>query len=209
MGNCLTTQDSKPDSRQYNVPKAITKKKHKPTFMKIAMAGSSKSGKTTIATHFARKHFADTYIETIGVEYYATNHMVDHTKVKFQIWDLCGRHMFRNFVLQYLTHMHGVMVCYDCTNRTSFDEVKSWLEIINKTCIYNPKLLLVGTKNDLTHEKQVSTNEALEFAKEHNMELIEISSKIHKDVEKCFNKIYEKMIEMDETNIIFSEEVDK
>ena len=53
-----------------------------------------------------------------------------------------------------------MQVTYDVTDLESFNNVKQWLNEIDRYASENVNKLLVGNKNDLTSQKVVSTETA-------------------------------------------------
>ena len=49
---------------------------------------------------------------------------------------------------------------YDITDRESFDNVKQWLNEIDRYACENVNKLLVGNKSDMDSKRQVETQEA-------------------------------------------------
>ncbi|KAK3728405.1 hypothetical protein QZH41_017641, partial [Actinostola sp. cb2023] len=71
------------------------------------------------------------------------------------------------------------LVCYDITNRKSFENVSSrWLADIRK---YEPKppVILIGTKADLTSKRQVEEAEATKLAKTLNGDIAYVEVSYH------------------------------
>ena len=75
---------------------------------------------------------------------------------------------------------------YDITDRESFDNVKQWLNEIDKYACENVNKLLVGNKSDLESKRQVDTEEAKAFADERGIPFLETSAKSSTNVEKSF-----------------------
>ncbi len=75
---------------------------------------------------------------------------------------------------------------YDITDRESFDNVKQWLNEIDKYACENVNKLLVGNKSDLDSKRQVDFDEAKAFADERGIPFLETSAKSSTNVEKSF-----------------------
>lgn len=82
-----------------------------------------------------------------------------------------------------LSHVPQV---YDITDRESFDNVKQWLNEIDRYACENVNKLLVGNKSDLDSKRQVDTDEAKAFADERGIPFLETSAKSSTNVEKAF-----------------------
>jgi Ras-related protein Rab-1A len=73
---------------------------------------------------------------------------------------------------------HGIMVVYDTTDQTSFNNVKQWLQEIDRYACDNVHKMMVGTKTDLLSKKVVDTETAREFAEQLNLPFCETSAKV-------------------------------
>ena len=84
----------------------------------------------------------------------------------------------------------GALLVYDITKHTTFDDVRSiWLEELRNNADANIVVMLVGNKSDLRHLRDVTTEEAFEFAKQHNLSFIETSALGGENVDKAFQNI--------------------
>ena len=70
------------------------------------------------------------------------------------------------------------MVCYDITQKTSFDHVKSWVEEARKIRGDQVSIIIVGNKIDLAEKRQVSTEEGQALADELGTKFTEASAKV-------------------------------
>ena len=75
---------------------------------------------------------------------------------------------------------------YDITDRDSFDNVKQWLNEIDRYACENVNKLLVGNQSDLDSKRQVEYDEAKAFADERGIPFLETSAKSAINVEKSF-----------------------
>lgn len=58
---------------------------------------------------------------------------------------------------------------YDITRRTTFNHISSWLSEANNLASPNTILFLIGNKADLDASRDVTREEAEEFAREHGL----------------------------------------
>jgi Ras-related protein Rab-1A len=70
-------------------------------------------------------------------------------------WDTAGQERFRTITSSYYRGAHGIIIVYDITDRESFDNVKQWLNEIDRYACENVNKLLVGNKCDLESKRQV------------------------------------------------------
>ena len=101
-------------------------------------------------------------------------------------WDTAGQERFRTITSSYYRGAHGIIVVYDITDRESFENVKQWLNEIQKYASEHVNVLLVGNKSDLEPSRQVETEEAAAFASQRGIPFLETSAKASQNVESAF-----------------------
>ena len=72
------------------------------------------------------------------------------------------------------------------TDQESFNNVKTWLQEIDRFASEHVNKLLVGNKNDMTSKKVVDSAVAKEFADSHGIKFLETSAKTSENVEAAF-----------------------
>jgi GTPase SAR1 family protein len=99
---------------------------------------------------------------------------------------VAGQERFRTITSSYYRGAHGIIIVYDVTDQESFNNVKSWLQEIDRFASEHVCKLLVGNKNDMTSKKVVDTAVAKEFADSLGIKFLETSAKTSENVEAAF-----------------------
>merc|ERR1711964_860690 len=86
----------------------------------------------------------------------------------------------------YYRGAHGIIVVYDVTDQESFNNVKQWLQEIERYACESVNKLLVGNKSDLTTKKVVDWTTAKEYADSLAIPFLETSAKNATNVEQAF-----------------------
>ena len=156
---------------------------------KLLLIGDSGVGKSCLLLRFADDTYTESYISTIGVDFKIRTIELDGKTVKLQIWDTAGQERFRTITSSYYRGAHGIIVVYDVTDQESFNNVKQWLNEIDRYANENVNKLLVGNKSDLSTKRVVDQETAAEFAGQLNIPFLETSAKNATNVEKAFMKM--------------------
>lgn len=110
--------------------------------------------------------------------------------VKLNIFDTAGLENFKSVTKSYYTGSAGVILCYDISDRSSFDQIQTWVNEIKMYCSTNIKIMLVGTKSDVNRKPtSVTTIEGQQFANLHGYDFIETSAKHNINVKECFHNL--------------------
>nr|AJC97112.1 Rab1A [Macrobrachium rosenbergii] len=153
---------------------------------KLLLIGDSGVGKSCLLLRFADDTYTESYISTIGVDFKIRTIELDGKTIKLQIWDTAGQERFRTITSSYYRGAHGIIVVYDTTDQESFNNVKQWLQEIDRYACENVNKLLVGNKCDLTHKKVVGYQTAKEYADSLGIPFLETSAKNATNVEQAF-----------------------
>ncbi|KAF5307220.1 hypothetical protein FQR65_LT00736 [Abscondita terminalis] len=160
---------------------------------KLLLIGDSGVGKSCLLLRFADDTYTESYISTIGVDFKIRTIDLGGKTIKLQIWDTAGQERFRTITSSYYRGAHGIIVVYDCTDQDSFNNVKQWLEEIDRYACDNVNKLLVGNKNDLTTKKVVDFTTAKEYADQLGIPFLETSAKNATNVEQAFMTMAEEI----------------
>ena len=176
----------------------------KKTVVTLSLLGESQVGKTCLCGVYLGLEFQSDTLHTIGMEkLYTEMTMPDGNKVSIKIWDTAGQERFRSIALQSLRTSKGIAVVFNVADKTSFDKINYWLEQIKNVSVNIP-IVLFGNKCDLEN-RQVTKEEAENYAKEKNILYFETSAKNNIGVKEGFEalaiKAYEKLENSNNINI--------
>jgi small GTP-binding protein len=154
---------------------------------KFVVIGDTSVGKTSLITQFVPGAYSSPTFASIAVDFLCRLVDLDGTKVKVQIWDaLLYGERFPNLYRGYFRSVHCVFLVFDVTHRDSFRHVTKWLHQTHEYCNTPATVLLIGNKCDLADQREVSTEEAKEYASERGLAYVETSAKTGENVEGAF-----------------------
>ncbi|KAA8582616.1 hypothetical protein FQN60_006287, partial [Etheostoma spectabile] len=189
---------------------------------KVMLVGDSGVGKTCLLVRFKDGAFlAGSFISTVGIDFRPSSAAfrlyqccgltemndenkvlnIDGVKVKLQIWDTAGQERFRSVTHAYYRDAHALLLLYDVTNKTSFDNIQdlwleltpAWLTEIHEYAQQNVVLMLLGNKArhcaDATHERVVKREDGERLAKEFGVPFMETSARSGLNVELAFTAV--------------------
>jgi len=156
---------------------------------KVVLIGDSGSGKSNLLSRFTRNEFNLESKSTIGVEFATKSIATDNKIIKAQIWDTAGQERYRAITSAYYRGAVGALLVYDISKRLSYDNVSRWLKELRDHADANIVIMLVGNKKDLRHMRQVNTDEAKDFCKQHKLFFIETSALADSNVTIAFETI--------------------
>ncbi|KAF9904351.1 Ras GTPase [Lobosporangium transversale] len=142
---------------------------------KLVVVGGGGVGKSALTIQFIQSHFVDEYDPTI------------EEVALLDVLDTAGQEEYSAMREQYMRTGEGFLLVYSITSRNSFEEISTFYHQILrvKDKDFFP-IILVANKCDLEHERQVSTHEGRELAKNFNSRLIETSAKQRINVDESF-----------------------
>lgn len=121
------------------------------------------------------------------MEYFTKEEKIGEKTIRVKIWDTAGQEQFKSLTKNFYKNSHGVVICYDVTNRKSFEKIQEWIDSIADNASANIKMILIGNKIDLTRD--VVKDEGKKLADNYKIPFFETSAKTDEGINECFRKL--------------------
>ena len=175
---------------------SLTKNKDYDYIFKLVLIGDTCVGTSCILVRFSDDIFDDNYVTTIGVDFRIKTMAIKNKIVKIQIWDTAGQERYRSITTAYYRGAAAIIICCDCTNRESFDNIKNWIEEISKyTDNDSVDKIVFLNKCDLNEERCIKKEEIEQSEKENGIKILEVSAKTGEGIDAGFEYIINKLID--------------
>ncbi|KAF9528812.1 P-loop containing nucleoside triphosphate hydrolase protein [Crepidotus variabilis] len=153
---------------------------------KIAVLGSRSVGKSSLVKQFIENHFMDSYYPTIESTF-AKSVVYKGVEYDCHIIDTAGQDEFSPINSQYAIGIHGYVLVYSITSRNSFNMIQVVHDKIVDFCgLTKIPCVIVGSKSDLSMQRQVDSKDGEKLAKDNDCAWIESSAKNNVNVGKVF-----------------------
>ncbi|GMI61916.1 hypothetical protein ScalyP_jg6066 [Parmales sp. scaly parma] len=100
---------------------------------KVILLGDGAVGKTSIASRFVSSNFQNQYKQTIGLDFFLKSVVLPgDVNVTLQLWDIGGQSIGGKMIHNYIAGAHAVVLCYDISNYSSFENLEDWYRLVKK-----------------------------------------------------------------------------
>ncbi|KAF6733280.1 Rho-related GTP-binding protein RhoF [Oryzias melastigma] len=121
--------------------------------LKIVIVGDGGCGKTSLLTVYAKGNFPEKYAPSV-FEKYVTTVNLEGKEIELTLNDTAGQEDYDRLRPLSYQGVSVVLVCFDVTNPTSFDNVLvKWYPEVKHFCQDVP-IILIGCKTDLRKDKE-------------------------------------------------------
>ena len=110
-------------------------------------------------------------------------------RIGVEIFDLSGNTRFSAVTSSYIRGASGALIMCDVTDKTSWNEIPNILKVIKEEKGEELPIVIVGTKADLDHERQISRIDAYLAAGEYEYPYVETSAKEGTNIEDALTKL--------------------
>jgi len=156
---------------------------------KIVVVGGGGVGKSAITIQFIQSYFVTDYDPTIE-DSYTKQCVIDDDVARLDILDTAGQEEFSAMREQYMRSGEGFLLVFSLTERQSFEEVyKFHKQVLRVKDRDEFPMLIVGNKADMDRQRQVSTADCEDMAKQLKTPFIECSAKNRMNVDQAFHEL--------------------
>ena len=157
--------------------------------LKIILLGNMNVGKTSLRIQWLGVDFKYCSDMNIGMDFQIKTVTLDNKiTTKVQIWDIAGPALYTSVRELYYHMASGIVLIYDITNEQSFKALTVWLNECKKHA-FKAKVMIIGNKKDLVHDRIISFKEGEKFSSDNNVLFNETSALTGDGVDEAFTKL--------------------
>ncbi|MHA1214676.1 MAG: Rab family GTPase [Candidatus Hodarchaeales archaeon] len=174
---------------------------------KILLLGEFRVGKSSMVLRYVEDRFPGDYMATIGANFLVKTVTLKTSsgqtvKIGLQIWDIGGHARSSQVGRVFFQGVSGALLVYDLTRKDTLDKLPLWIDQLKK---YSPeaRMYLVGNKNDLVEERQITFEDGKEASLKLKMEnFFETSAKTGNHIQETFEHMASYLVESNEDKIV-------
>ena len=155
---------------------------------KLIFLGDQSVGKSCILNRFMNDVFIEEYQATIGLDFQSKNVQIDNQDIHLLLYDTAGQEKFRSLIPMYTRDANIILLVYDISSKETFEHLPDWLKDLNNINKNDVIFALVGNKNDLADNRQITFEEGEKYAKENDFIFQEVSAKTGDGFSELFYK---------------------
>lgn len=159
----------------------------------FTVLGDLNVGKTKILdTINNNKSFNTEYTPTIGVNFQSIKRKIHDYTIVIKLWEFTGNRDYSYLIREINKDYNGdngILIIYDVTNRESFDNLPTWIDIARVRVKNHGLIIIVGNKCDNEEKRKVKNEEAQEYADSLNIKFIEVSALNNMNIESLVDII--------------------
>jgi len=162
--------------------------------LKLILVGDTNVGKSSFF-NILRNEDPMITSSTVGVDFTSKLYNINNKKIKITMWDTGGQEKFECIVRSYFRQLSGMVLMFDLTLKSSFDNLEKWLELIDfeNYCNHKHSILLLGNKKDISN-RTIFNTDINKFIASRDIIYREVSCKTDSDLENIFKLFIEKLI---------------
>mmetsp|Transcript_15948 Transcript_15948/g.17705 ORF Transcript_15948/g.17705 Transcript_15948/m.17705 type:complete len:202 (+) Transcript_15948:212-817(+) len=156
---------------------------------RLVIVGDGGVGKSAITIQLTQSHFVSEYDPTIENSY-RKQVEIDEEPCLLDILDTAGQEEYSAMRDQYIRSGKGFLIVYSVVTHSSFEAVSGYREHILRVKDEDTyPMIVLGNKCDLEADREVTTQEGIDLAKNFGCPFMETSAKKRTNVEEAFFEI--------------------
>ena len=133
------------------------------TSYKVIVIGRYGVGKTTIIHKLMSKDNIDQeYTPTMSIDIKNFQVKVNNEIKQINIWDCCGNDKYTQNIPNLYKNVSIAIIVYAINDKKSYEVLETWYDIL-KEHSYGSIIFLIGNKNDLDKEREITIQDAETF----------------------------------------------
>lgn len=169
---------------------------------KVTIIGNANVGKSSIVNRFINETDLDNSEPTIGANFLTKTLDFEKFSIKLSIWDTAGQERYSSLASSYTRGSTCCLLVYDITNHDSFVALAKWLSMIQENLDPDCILFVLGNKEDLLNQEQVSLEEAKSYCSKNDLSHYRVSAKSGAGIEDVFVDICKKLMGSESLELI-------
>uniref|UniRef100_A0A8C5LXE4 Uncharacterized protein n=1 Tax=Leptobrachium leishanense TaxID=445787 RepID=A0A8C5LXE4_9ANUR len=163
---------------------------------RVLLLGDSGVGKTSLLRWYTEGEFTESTGQTVGVDFCCrVVELESGEKVRLQFWDTAGQERYRAVTRSYYRNAAGVILLFDLTARSSFENIFEWYqEVIDRTRPVPLLFLVLGTKNDLQDHRLVTREEGQRLADDLKSPYLETSARTGSNISAALSLLCRELL---------------
>jgi len=129
---------------------------------KIILIGRYGVGRKSIINRIFNKEFDKEYTPTMTIDINFLQIKVNDKIIQIDFWDSCGNEKFTRCIPNLFRNVSLAIIVYAINDKKSYEDVQDWYNII-KEYSFDSIIFLIGNKNDLEKEREVTIEEGEQF----------------------------------------------
>ena len=165
----------------------------------IVLVGDSTVGKTSLLLKYTNGSYSEDNLATVGLDFITKDENINEKTIRVKIWDTAGQERYKSLTQGFFRLANGAIIVFDVSNNDSFVNLKYWVSALRNFFNLNQtvfNVIIVGNKID--KEREVSQEDANNFAKENGITYFEVSAKTGEGVKESFIYIVNKCVQSKE-----------
>lgn len=176
---------------------------------KVLIIGEEGVGKTSLKIRYTEDKFDPSISTNTFLDFKTKVIQLNQTETaSLSIWDTAGSEKYHSIAKSYLNNSQGMLLCFDISNRKSFEELNNfWITFIEEYIEVGKQkkekisvVFLVGNKKDLSDKREISVKEARQFAETFHGKYYETSSLTGEGINLLFQEFTLRMVVLLEQN---------